>query len=271
MIRIADYRFRETAARLIARFGAIAAADRRAESLARKANRVAWWILAGCGACWVSLPFWTLIKSDSGFMTAAAAGFVTFPLAAMARCYAWYQRSRYDLDDRKVAFVPAVLEVLGADIPASEPVELAIDFRMLHRTGRVRREWLALGTRLADGSRLRLAVTERGKIKRKYKRRGTLERGRLSERLTLVARLEKHHGSPAELGKRLKAVKPPEPLKASRVAHRAGAVRVDLDGPVWSYSNAKTITKKVPLTPEHVLKSLVWFYGALRPRRGVKR
>src|SRR6185369_6959202 len=91
--------------------------------------------------------------------------------------WAWNRIS--DLDDHKVATLVRLARFLRADIPPAEPVDLRLDFRAAHRRGRVlerssfwkafwggsrtiryEHPWFRLATRLADGSRVEITVTD---------------------------------------------------------------------------------------------------------------
>lgn len=269
-MRVGSYHFVEGASALLARFEAATVEDKLAERKARRFQKL--WIAALLGG--IVLGFAGIVAHVL-LLPAALLGFlfVLFLFLALG------QRGQ-DLDDRKLGAVIRLLKVLGADIPRTERVAVRVDFRDYRRGGQLQRQggafgprvldyqhgWLELRARLADGSRVRIAVTELVKRKEKPKRKYTKVRLRAESVVSLSVRLAKTYGASPAVAQRLSGLPTPPPLLRRRVVARGRWVHA-----VLARTAAPVASAQVPsgslVVGDDLLRALRWVYRGIAAGR----
>jgi hypothetical protein len=252
---------------LLARLRFAAAADRKAQRLARIFGVLTIVMIVGViGACNV------LADGVVGLpLKLVVIGVMIALVGVVARV--WLRYRRLDLDDRKLQTVQRVLGILRADIPKDAPVALTVDLRGYKAGGKevgrkgpvtlYRHAWLDLTVPLADGNTITLEVTDR--VKRKTKRKKSREQCRSDVDLGL--RLDKRYGDASEAVRRLRGLVVPKPLgmvtvQSGRVTDgRARRLSASFSTPV-SLSDAQLVGG------DALLAAVRWAYAGLTPARG---
>jgi hypothetical protein len=281
-VRKRRYVFEEPADALVARARSIETGDDTAET--RKAQvKKGFGITCGSSAIlFVLAMFAGALWGDS-----ASVLFVVSVLLALlsvvvgGASYAWYAGK--DLDDRKVTTLTRFLGVVRADVPSAAPVRAEVDFRDYRKGVRVKKEsggwfsglmtygyehtWLTLDTTLADGTRVRVSVTDHVKRKEKRKRKYTKVRERAVASVTLVLRLGKAYDDAQAVATRLRSLADPPSLHVEEVRGQARVLHVTVRGRSASRLTGRmgTSGELAPSDGDTLLQALRWVYRGLAP------
>jgi hypothetical protein len=281
-VRKRRYVFVETADALVARARAIETGDDTAEK--RKATVKKG---AGVGCLGSVVLFIAAMLTGAAWPDAAPVLLVVAIVLAVltvvvgGTTYAWY--AGLDLDDRKVQTLTRFLGVLRADVPSAAPLRLEVDLRDYRKGVRVKKEsggwfsglmtygyehtWLTLDTSLADGTRVRVAVTDHVKRKEKRKRKYTKVRERAIASVTLSLRLGKAYEDADVVAGRITALGPPPSLHVEEIRGQGRVLHVTVRGePDWRTSGRTG--NDSPLAPSNgdtLLHTLRWVYRGLAP------
>lgn len=267
-----DYRHAERADVLLPLFERVHQEDEAAERRSARGRNFA----IGSGVAWFVSMF------VAGFihpMLFVGSGLLL--LGVVAGGVYWYIHQRHDLDDRKVATVLRLLRVLRADVPATQKLLVHIDHRSYRKGGtlleksnaggvrffRYEHPWLGLRARLADGSTVALAITDRVRRKEKPKRKYTKVAEHTVSRVTVAVRLARRYGDAAVVAERLRGRALGERFELRQVVGRGRVVKATFVTPVAaSFTNRSgTQTSGVEAlgSGDTLLLALRWIYGGL--------
>ncbi|MCU0241194.1 MAG: hypothetical protein MUF51_02075 [Vicinamibacteria bacterium] len=274
-MRISEYRLADRADALLTALERAAGEDLTAE----RRRRIAGWIAALFGAAIFFSLFLIAIHWAFGLLTLLSVALFAAALTA------YFLVKRHDLDDRKLGTALRVLKVLRADIAQAEKVSLRLDFRgyqaggqLLSKEGltggqknlRYSHAWMELRTRLADGTFVRLAITDHVRRKEKPKRKYTKVNERTVCQASVVARLAKRYGDAAAIEARLKAAPPLPGLQLHALSAQNRAVRATFATPAAvSQSGRNSYQQGLDkmANGDTLLAALRYIYSGLSPAR----
>ena len=269
-MRVGSYHLVDGASALLARFEHATVEDKLAERKARRFRNL--WVAALLGG--IVLGFAGIVVPVLLRVAAVLAVlFVVFLVLAI-------RQSGHDLDDRKLGAVIRLLKVLGADIPRGERVALKVDFRDYTRGGQLQRQggafgprvlsyqhgWLELRARLADGSRVRIAVTELVKRKEKPKRKSTKVRLQAQSVVALSVRLAKPYGASEAVAQRLSGLPTPPSLLRRRVVARGRWVHATVARTAPPVRSSQVPSESL-VVGDDLLRALRWVYRGIAASR----
>ncbi|HXX93938.1 MAG TPA: hypothetical protein VEN81_09905 [Planctomycetota bacterium] len=266
-MRVDAYTFHEAADLLVRRLGGAGREDKAAERTSKVLL-----VLAVLG--WIA----------GGLLTVVAGMF--YLLAVPIVLTVLYVRAkRHDLDDRKLATALKFFQVLRADIPSGEPVDLRIDFRSHQKGGRmVSKEagkagsritvhehgWFAARARLADGNDVQVAVTSDIIRKEKPKRKYTKVSERWTDTVEIVAKLREVYGDPSAIAGALRSSPPPRGLSVRRVVGGDGRLRATFETQEFRRTSGRSSSvagEENRVDGDVLLGAMVWFYRGISGAR----
>jgi hypothetical protein len=276
-VRVLTYR--GTADGLLARAQTLAQDDAVATARGKRWGKVA--IISGLTLVIFPLWIWIPIVFGPRGWWPVLAGMALFVVSLVT--WAWNHLS--DLDDHKVATLVRLATFLRADIPSAEPVELRLDFRAAHRRGRVRSRssfwkafwggprtiryehpWMRMSTRLADGSRLDLAIVDDMKRRTLKKRKYTRVVEKVAAVVTVDLRLASRYGAAEPVAATLASRNAPGGTARAQAIGRGRALRAVVRGYPRRRVTGRAGTVdggRLQSTADAVLGTLIWCFEAI--------